>query len=149
MLVKNTVSNGFDPLQALFFDVSTCVRLSTIVCVLVTPVAQRMWTVAVNPGISTISPKRSSPTWVQFRHLLTSKPRKRTYEGNDRFLPVTVGTAAQADGCGQPWNFIDFSKAVIGGASPISSFVHIQNSKAVRRRNQSVFASGGRHCSVT
>ena len=55
-----------------------------------------MRTVAVNLGISSLSPKRSLPTQVQFRHFFTSKPRKRSYEGNDRFLPVAAGTAAVA-----------------------------------------------------
>ena len=57
--------------------------------------------------------------------------------------------AAVADGRGEPWNFIDFSKAVIADVGPISSLAPIQNSKAVIRGDRSIFASGCRHCSVS
>ena len=59
---------------------------------------QRKRTAAVNPGISSISPKRSLAVPVQFRHLFTSKTRKRSDEGINLFLPVAVGTAALLDG---------------------------------------------------
>nr|WP_319565527.1 hypothetical protein [uncultured Rhodoferax sp.] len=47
---------------------------------------QREQTVAVNPGIATISPKRSLPTSVQFRHFPLPKNRK-SFDGQDQFLP--------------------------------------------------------------
>ncbi len=58
---------------------------------------------------------------------------------------ATGSNAAVADGRGEPWNFIDFSKAVIADVGPISSLAPIQNSKAVIRGDRSIFASGCRH----
>jgi hypothetical protein len=68
-----------------------------------------------------------------------AKTPKQSFAGDNHFLSVAVGTAAIADGRGQPWSCINFSKAVIAVAGLISSFSRPQNSKAVIRGTRSVF----------
>ncbi|HOE41974.1 MAG TPA: hypothetical protein PLB25_10155, partial [Rhodoferax sp.] len=61
---------------------------------------------------------------------LTPESQERSFSGENHLFKLAVGTAAVADGRGQPWNFIDFSKAVIADVVPISSSLHLQTSKA-------------------
>lgn len=47
-------------------------------------------------GFEPISPKRSLPSRVQFRHFQGPKTRNLSFEGDDQFLALPVSSAAVA-----------------------------------------------------
>src|SRR5450830_1220540 len=58
---------------------------------------QRNRTVGAKRWVEPISPNRSLPSRVQFRHFPGLKTRNQSFEGDDQFSAVSVGSAALAD----------------------------------------------------
>lgn len=57
---------------------------------------QRNPTVGAKRRVEPISPNRSLPSRVQFRHFPSLKTRNQSFEGEDQFSTVSVGSAALA-----------------------------------------------------
>jgi len=55
---------------------------------------QRNRTVGAKRWVEPISPNRSLPSRVQFRHFPGLKTRNQSFEGDDQFSTVSVGSAA-------------------------------------------------------
>ena len=60
------------------------------------PGTQRNRTVGARRWVEPISHNRSLPSRVQFQHFPGIKTRNRSFEGDDQFSAVSVGSAAQA-----------------------------------------------------